>query len=88
MGKVKKLMKCVKVRSMKADFTSDRHYGIELGARITESQVLAIVLYADYERLSLELARTFMADREDEQLFSVKQRNAEFAHWCRLLREV
>merc|ERR1712062_380451 len=55
MGRTRKFMKCNKVRAMKAEFTSDRHYGIALGANITESHILAVVLYAGYEFLSQEL---------------------------------
>ena len=55
---------------------------------IKYSHILSLVLYSDCSDLQCQFSKTFRLQNKLETLQSVKQRNREFYHWSRNLREV
>ena len=63
------------------------HYGIPTYSNISVEHILSVILYTDWTTLCTQFSATFRREHRNESLYSVKQRNAEYAVWSRLLRE-
>eukprot|EP01084_Bolivina_argentea_P065597 119551_1 len=75
------------VKQVRSPCPDHLHFNIRPGTRLKISNLLSVFLYTDFSDLSKEFSRTFRKLQSYELLLSVKIRNAEFAHWARILRE-
>ena len=62
-------------------------YNIPQGTKISESHILALILYCDIGNLSATFSSTFRRNHPLESLEQIKNRNREYATWSKLLRE-
>ena len=67
---------------------SCQYYDIDGKASMSINHLLAIVCYTDLSRLSYEFSLTFRKLNDEESDQHLKQRNSNFAHWSRYLREL
>eukprot|EP01083_Nonionella_stella_P162589 533916_1 len=77
------------LKSQKSALTEIKlHYGVCDNIAFAVSNVMSIILYTDYDFLSYNLSKTFHKltyyEENEEQM---KQRNSEYWHWSKLLRE-
>eukprot|EP01084_Bolivina_argentea_P247680 414353_1 len=91
--KVTKYIDTNKVRKITASRNDhiDRNeylcYRIEKGAPITKNHLLAIILYCDWTDLSAKFSETFRKTNSYDSITSIKQKNAEYGHFAKLIRE-
>eukprot|EP01084_Bolivina_argentea_P186755 321814_1 len=62
-------------------------YNIHKGQVISDNHLLSVIIYCDWSTLSSYFSATFRKTSSYDSLSVVKQKNAEFANWSRLLRE-
>eukprot|EP01084_Bolivina_argentea_P086409 156184_1 len=70
-----------------ADRDKELHYGIVKGTPILTEHLLAVILYTDWSEISQCFSMTFRKSKAYKPLQIVKKKNAEYAHWSKLLRE-
>eukprot|EP01084_Bolivina_argentea_P228679 386176_1 len=63
-------------------------YDIDHGSSISFNHLLSLVLYTDFTDLSRDFSSTFRAVKSHETLDSIKQRNSNYYHWSKSLREM
>eukprot|EP01084_Bolivina_argentea_P264082 447212_1 len=63
------------------------HYGIKQNSLITKKQLLSLVFYCDFDKLSTAFSETFRKKYEYESIIDAQKRNSEYANLSRLLRE-
>eukprot|EP01084_Bolivina_argentea_P020673 38438_1 len=87
--KMHKYMNTKKVKKMKSvQFAEKRlHYDIGTDIPISRHHLLSIILRCDWTTLCTKFSLTFRKKQCFEPLSSIKQRNAEYANWSRLIRE-
>eukprot|EP01083_Nonionella_stella_P301329 1033135_1 len=68
-------------------YTTTRHYGITRDTPVKASNLISVIFYTDFSKLSTAFSSTFRKQKFTETLHETKRRNAEFAIWSRLLRE-
>eukprot|EP01084_Bolivina_argentea_P234299 394456_1 len=61
--------------------------GIRRGQPLLLSNLISIILYTDYSELSTKFSSTFRRIRAHESLSYIKERNREYWHWSKALRE-
>eukprot|EP01084_Bolivina_argentea_P198267 339562_1 len=97
--KTSKYLTTKKIRSSKAtpdygaqliehDRNDRLRYGITAGTSITFHHILAVILYCDWSDLCSEFSSTFRKKKFYHSIQFVKEKNREYAHWSRLLREL
>ena len=62
-------------------------YGIKQGAPMTIEHILSIICYTDFDTLSYNFSTTFRKLNKTETNKEMKQRNSEYWHWSKRLRE-
>ena len=77
----------VKTRTIKSWVAQELKYNIPFGSKISESHILALILYCDITNLSTTFSSTFRRKHPLETLDEIKNRNREYAIWSKLLRE-
>eukprot|EP01084_Bolivina_argentea_P195247 335003_1 len=63
------------------------YYNIKKGTPLSSLNLLALILYCDQTKLCTAFSSTFRKSKPFESLACIKNRNGEYAHWSRLLRE-
>eukprot|EP01084_Bolivina_argentea_P084460 152733_1 len=74
-------------KQIKAGRADWLHYNITTGATVSASNLLAIILYCDWSKLSEAFSKTFRKIKNSESITDVKTRNREYAIWSKVLRE-
>ena len=87
--KAKQYMNLPLVKKMKSTQSSETrlHYGIKPGSPITMKHLLSIILRCDFSELCTKFTSTFRKNKPFEVLSSVMDRNREFWHFSKLIRE-
>eukprot|EP01083_Nonionella_stella_P236244 829914_1 len=85
--KAEKYMGSAIVRTFKAVENQLLHYDVWDGTPLLVDNLLCVIFYCDETDLCTAFSATFRTNRCYESIESVKNRNAEFANWARILRE-
>ena len=54
---------------------------------LKKSNIMALILYCDYDELSFEFSKTFRKLHKKESDLELKERNGEYFNWSKLIRE-
>eukprot|EP01084_Bolivina_argentea_P269434 457924_1 len=63
------------------------HYGIKCGEALRVSNIMSLLFYTDYSKLSYHFSKTFRKIHVSETIYSLKKRNSYYFHWSKILRE-
>eukprot|EP01084_Bolivina_argentea_P071675 130243_1 len=63
------------------------HYNIISNTKLSIENLLSVLLYCDWGKLSTEFSKTFRKIKTYETVEMVKQRNREYRNWSKILRE-
>ena len=63
------------------------HYGIKAQETISIEHLLSVKLYTSFDVLSFKFSTTFRKLNKNESNKQLKERNAQYSNWSRLLRE-
>ena len=86
--KTNKLMNTFKCKSVRCCAPRDQlHYKIANWSPLKYSHLLALVLYSDWTELQSEFTKTWRKTKKYQTLEQIKDRNREFYHWSRHIRE-
>ena len=88
--KADKLMATFRAKSIRGYLSGvnhSLHYEIQIYSPLKYSQLLSLVLYTDWTDLQSEFSKSFRRINQHETLTTVKERNQEFFHWSKNLRE-
>eukprot|EP01084_Bolivina_argentea_P047967 88416_1 len=75
------------VQLFEHDRNDDLHYGIKAGTPITSHHLLSVIVYTDWPDITSKFTATFRKSNVYDTISQIKQKNAEYANWSRLLRE-
>eukprot|EP01083_Nonionella_stella_P105219 302544_1 len=85
---------CDYIKRMKANNILCRYYGVEKHSIMDIEHILSLILYSDFDLLSYTFSSTFRRNNTGKENQSaaeirkeLKQRNAEYWHWSKALRE-
>lgn len=84
--KAKAYLKTALCKSVLITYNPHLHYDIET-TKLTRDNLIALMLYTDFAKLSKEFASTFRQIRLNESLQSIKSRNQKFWWMSKILRE-
>ena len=85
--KANMLLQTFMAKSVTAIISQDDDCDFRRDSAIGVHNVLALVLYAEYDELSMALKGTFYRQEPEEDFEVVKNRHSEFQNWSKTLRE-
>ena len=86
--KAEKKLKTDYCKAIRSDATNDvLHYEIKQNIKLKLENLFVLIMYCDFDGLSATFSATFRKTSKHECLQSLKQRNAEFWWFSKLLRE-
>ena len=77
----------IKAETFEVEYANPEHYGINNGTDLGISNLLALILYTDFDGLSSDFSSSFRKIDASESFESVKTRNSYYWWWSKILRE-
>ena len=89
---LQRILKLIEPKKMRAldhnlFYVKQLHYGIKKDTPLKQENLMAIILYCDFNDLSTKFSATFRAIYPYEGIASIKARNSQFWHLSKILRE-